>query len=336
MLAREHDVSAVEAEIWAFLHDEDGVAPELPQRMAGECHRLARLAGSRACGVVSCSETAERMLAQQETKGLEALYSLVETPGGGITNGADLAVRLEEAIKERQPLLVLFPASSIANDIAARLAARLDRPLLGTAVDIEWEHDAPVIRREVYGNRAHQIVKPSTPPPWFATVAVGVLEENTVAASDTEITCLATAAEPVQEMLEGRRRLPASELDLVDADIVLSVGRGISSNAVLEQVHRLAELLDAAVGGSREAVFSGLVPRERQIGASGKWIAPRIYVALGISGSTYHLMGIRDAKHVLSINTDATAPMVGRAKTNIVASIDDIVPQVIAALEKDK
>lgn len=329
-------MSVLDKEIWAFLYDEDGIAPDQPGRMAGECHRLARVAGSRPCGIVPSGEIAERLLTQNQTKGLETLYTLAETSNDGFANAADLAVRLEKAIQDRQPQLVLFPASSMANDIASRIAASLDRPLLGAAVDIEWEQGAPVIRREVFGSRAHQVVKPATPPPWLATIAVGVLEENSAPASSTELTHLSVVAEPVRELLEDRRRLPASKLDLIDADIVLSVGRGVDPNVVLGQVHRLAELLDAAVGGSREAVFGGLVPRERQIGASGKWIAPRIYVALGISGSTYHLMGVREAKHVLSINTDANAPMIERAKTNIVASIDEIIPHIIAALEQEK
>jgi electron transfer flavoprotein alpha subunit len=144
----------------------------------------------------------------------------------------------------------------------------------------------------------------------------------------------ANATEPTGDSRQKLWRVSASELDVRDADIVLSVGRGVKNAETLKQVHELAGMLGAAVGGSREAVFGGLVAREQQVGASGKWIAPRVYVALGISGATYHLMGIREARHVIAVNLDATAPIFEKAEIGIVEDVATIVPALIAELKR--
>lgn len=319
------------AESWVWLDDEDGRGVDLPPRMAGECARLAEAAGLTACGVTRGRASAERLLRGGAANGLSTLYAL---EAGSANSAAAIASGLCAAIEQHEPQLLMFPASAVGTEIAGRLAARLGAALLSRCVDIEWQTDGLSVRREIYGKRAHQILRPVGPPPWVVSLDVAVLHVNDLPDTRPAIEELAagTAVGDSEAPLETWR-LAARELDVTDADLVLSVGKGVDRERVLPAVFELAELLDGAVGGSREAVFANMISRERQVGASGKWIAPQVYVAFGISGSSYHLMGIKDAKHVAAINIDANAPFFDRAEWVGVADLARLIPAMIAACD---
>lgn len=319
--------------LWVYLDDEGGRAPDLPGRMVAEGRRLAGVSGLRPCGIVRTEAFAQTLCSSGQTSGLDTLYVLTRGLAASAPAPSSVAERLCAAIETCQPQLLVLPANALGTDIGARVAARLGRAFLSRCVDFDWRDERPVVRRAAFGNRAHQIISPLTGPPWIATVDMQVME-STAAAGSGQATIEILDAGAVGNAGEGQVevwRVPARELDVSDADIVLSVGRGVSSQETLEQIHALAEVLGAAVGGSREAVFAGMVPREQQVGASGKWIAPRVYVALGISGSTYHMMGIREAKHIVAVNLDPGAPIIERAEIGVIDDLTRIVPALITA-----
>lgn len=321
-----------DAALWVYLDDEGGRQADLPLRLIAEGQRLAQATGWRCCGIVRHPAVAARLQAGGrgfELDGLLALGADPECPDAAI---AVVAERLAACVAAAPDLRVLvLPGTTVGADLAARVAARLGRPLLSQCVDLEWSGQRLIGRRAVCSGRAHQMVSPTVDPPWVVTLDPQVLEAPAAPAPHARVATLATGADAAPMTAVARVwRIPAAELGVLDAQVVLSVGRGVAADA-LAQVHELAALLHAAVGGSREAVFGGLVQRERQVGASGKWIAPRVYVALGISGSTYHLMGIREARHVVAINTDPTAPIMARAEVGIVADVATLVPALVQA-----
>ena len=310
--------------LWAWLDDEGGRFPGLAARMAGECARLAEEAGVRPCGVVISHAAAGACTASDMANGLDLVYALTSEPA---PSAAEVAACLVAAIRSKQPLGVLLPATATGSDIAARTAAALEGDLLADCVDLEWREGGLQARREVHDRCAHLALGPAAPPPWIVTLNPAVAHANDFPKRAPAIEALGiAAADPGDTAPVETWRLAARELDVMEADVVLAVGKGVDAGNTLGTVFEVAALLDAAVGGSREAVFAGMVPRERQIGASGKWIAPKVYVALGISGSSYHLMGIRDAQHVAAVNLDAGAPMLERAEWTAVADVDQVVP----------
>lgn len=320
--------------LWVWLDDEGGRSPGLAARMAGECARLAEEAGVRPCGVVAGRDAAEACCASDAANGLDLVYALTSTPA---PSAAALAARLAAAIRSKQPLGVLLPATATGADIAGRIAAALERGLLADCVDLEWRDGGLQVRREVHDRCAHLALSPAAPPPWIATLNPAVAHANDFPKRAPAIEELGIAgADGGDAAPADTWRLAARELDVMDADVVLAVGKGVDVGTTLGTVFEVAERLDAAVGGSREAVFAGMVPRERQIGASGKWIAPKVYVALGISGSSYHLMGIRDAQHVAAVNLDAGAPMLERAEWSAVADVDRVVPAMRRLLAEER
>lgn len=322
-----------EAELWVYLDDDGGRNADLPPRLIAEGRRLGAATGWRVCGVVRHPALAASLQTGGRGFDLDGLHALWPDPDRPEAPVGLVAERLAVCMAAAPGLrLILLPATAIGADLAARCAATLRRPLLSRCVDLEWCEGRLIGRRAVYSGRAHQLVCPTVDAPWVATLDPQVLEAPAAPAPQPLVAALAPGADPAAAPagVVATWRLPSRELDVLDGEVVLSVGRGVSGEA-LARVHELAELLHAAVGGSREAVFGGLVERERQVGASGKWIAPRVYVALGISGSTYHLMGIREARHVVAINLDPAAPIMGRAELPIVADVAELLPALIEA-----
>ncbi|MFY9327175.1 MAG: electron transfer flavoprotein subunit alpha/FixB family protein [Georgfuchsia sp.] len=324
-------------EIWVYLDDRGGVAKDMPFRMAAECRRHAEPLGLRVCGVAHSATVAQGLISSGRCSGLDTIYALSDAQNCSENAVAQIAAQLCRAIDKRRPQMMLFPATVPETEIGARVAAQIGCAFLGRCVDLEWEDGRPIARRSVYGGRAHQVLCPVGGPPWIATIDPLILDNAPASGtgSPTLEILLDSISENPECVPQDIWRLSARELDLLDADIVLSVGKGVKNSETLKQVHELAELLGATVGGSREAVFDGLVTRDRQVGASGKWIAPRVYIALGISGSTYHMMGIRETKHLVAVNVDARAPIIEQAEIGIVADVENIVPALIATLKNE-
>lgn len=320
--------------LWVWLDDEDGRCPDVPGRMAGECARLSETAGLSPCGVTRGRAAAERLVRSGGANGLGVVYALDETvwdPAAGVANA------LRAAIDQRQVRALLLPATATGHDIAARVAAGLGGGLLSGCVDVEWQEGGLRVRREIYGKRAHQVLSPAGPPPWVVSLDISILHANDLTATRPPIEDLAVDTAAVENAPPSETwRLAARELDVGDADLVLSVGKGVAAAHVLPAIFQLAELLGGAVGGSREAVFANMIARDRQVGASGKWIAPRVYVALGISGSSYHLMGIKEAKHVAAINIDPNAPILERAEWVGIADLARVIPAMVDACESGR
>lgn len=319
------------AELWTWLDDEDGRAADVPSHMAGECARLAESAGLSACGVTLGRDTAESLLKDGGANGLARIYALDTAVGD---SAAAIADALCAAIEEHKPHLLLLSASATGSEIAGRVAAALGAALHSACVDVEWQEGGLRVRREIYGKRAHQVLQPVGQLPWVVSFDVTVLHENDLPNSNPSIEDL--AADKVagnSEVPIETWRLAARDLDISDSDLVLAVGKGVDAEKILPGVFKLAEILGGTVAGSREAVFANMISRERQVGASGKWIAPRVYIGLGISGSSYHLMGIKQARHVAAINIDANAPFFERADWGGVGDLADVIPAMIDALE---
>jgi electron transfer flavoprotein alpha subunit len=326
-------------ELWVYLdgNGKGDLANQIPARMLAEGRRLAGMSGLRLCGVTRSITAAQDCASSGQCGEAEVIFALSDAPAYFETAAATVALDLCQAVEKRQPQMILFPATVPEAEVGARVAAQLGCAFLGRCVDLEWEEGRVVARRSVYNGSAHQLLCPLGEPPWIATIDPLILNE--VPTSGTGPPAVEVLLGGLQEnpvgMPPDRWRLSARELDLVDAEIVLSVGRGVQTEETLRQVYELAELLGATVGGSREAVFGGLVARHQQIGASGKWIAPRINVAFGISGSTYHMMGIRGTKHLVAVNVDPRASIFEHAEIGIVADLEEIIPALLAILQSE-
>src|SRR5436309_1422296 len=258
---------------------------------------------------------------------------VAEGPGlDPYTTDAHAAV-LAEAIRARAPRLVLLGSTALGRDLAPRVAARLGLGLTGDAIDLDLDAEGRVRQHKpAFGGT---IVAPilSRTRPEMATVRPGMLrsaEPDAARRAVVEKILVPTAAPRVEVV--RRELLPDTAAALDSAAVVLGVGKGIGGPAALPAIGQVAERLGAAIGATREVTDAGWLPKQYQVGLTGRAISPRLYVALGVSGAMEHLVGLRRAATIVAVNKNPKAPIFKAADLGVVADWAAVLPHLEAAL----
>jgi electron transfer flavoprotein alpha subunit len=246
-------------------------------------------------------------------------------------------IAISSLIATRKPSIVLFGATVNGRDLAPRVAARLGLGLTAdcTGLSIDDEQQLVQTRPAFGGNIMAEILCLYTRPQ-MATVRPNVFKPcNWDKSRAVDIENVEIKINPVQVRTNILQRINevTDGVSIEEADIVVSVGRGIDSEKNLDMPRALATLLDAVVGGSRPIVDSGWLPHTQQVGQSGRTVCPKLYLALGISGSVQHMAGMSSSDIIVAINKDPNAPIFQIADFGIVGDIFDIVPEIIDQLE---
>lgn len=320
------------SEVWSFIPLSGDRVDDVGLGMATEARRVADLTGAVACGIVTSELQADdRAAVELARHGLAKVYLAghASPDAGGVEWTAQ---RVAALAQERRPELLLFPATAVGAEVGARVAAQLHGGLISNCVDFEWDGTLTA-RGKLSGGKAHLRATWADGVPRIATMDLPSLEaiakEPTAGAA--ELVLAGGPEEAPKARCVRRWRLPSDEIDLTEADFVIGVGRPVDRERDLPRIQELADRLGATVGGSRVAVFQGTVPRAKQIGSSGKWIKPRVYIMLGISGASYHLMGIKGAKHIIAVNMDPRAPIFKHAELGVHGDFTDIVAALLEA-----
>lgn len=243
-------------------------------------------------------------------------------------------------MKEREPFLVLLPATANGCDLAPRVAARLGLGLASNCTMVKLTPAGNLeATRPTYRDRVYETVALTASPPFLATLrpgAIGVGRPDPGRQATVESLSVHIDASAIRtRVLETGRADPAT-LDIAEAEIVVSGGRGIGSAQNWRLVLELAEALGACIGGTRMAMDEGWIPRERLVGQTGKSISPKAYVTLGVSGAKEHVLGTREAKCIVAINTDPGAPIFGVADKAVVGDVNEVVPELVRKLKEIK
>jgi electron transfer flavoprotein alpha subunit len=321
--------------VWAFLETVEGTLHDTARKMATEARRLGRMLGAGSCVVVvSTAPAPEAMVADAIALGPDSVAVLEHTGCEEAPAVEAVALALSGVLGDEPPPALLFAATPFSADVATRLGARLSTGVVTNCVDYEVRDGDLVCRRSVCGGRVHADVTWVGDGPRLATVDLASLEaaDGDTPRGEVPVSYQRVALEGTRTESLRRWRLPPREIDITEAEFVIGVGRPVE-HAQLATIEALADRMGAAVGGSRVAVFRGTIPKERQIGSSGKWISPRVYVTLGISGASYHVMGIKGARHIIAVNTDQDAPIFRLAELGIVAPIEEFVGALSDELE---
>ena len=240
-------------------------------------------------------------------------------------------------IESAAPTYVLLPHTYQTRDFAPLLAARLRKPLITDVTGVGGSGaDATFLRPMFQGKLAAQ-VKPEGGPPAIVTTQIGAFRADaaqkggsaSVAKIDIQIDPATVRQKPEPPFREAKQAV-----DLGQAERIVAVGRGIKSQENIPLAEKLAKAIDAEVAASRPICDNGWLPMERQIGSSGQTVAPKLYVALGISGAIQHLVGMKGSRTIVAINKDAEAPIFEVADYGIVGDLFEIAPAIIAELEK--
>src|SRR5947199_284117 len=220
---------------------------------------------------------------------------------------------------------------------AQQLAARMDRALVTDVTAIKRAGGETAFVRPMFQGRLTADVVPQGPAPHFVTFQIGAFRVDQVArgASPAHIRALEAKidAPAIRQKPEPPFQQAKQAVDLSQAERIVSVGRGIKEQANIAIAQKLAEALGAEIAASRPICDAGWLPMERQVGSSGQTVAPKLYLALGISGAIQHLVGIKGASTVVAINKDPDAPIFQIADYGIVGDLFEIVPAIIAAVK---
>jgi len=244
---------------------------------------------------------------------------------------------LQNAIGQLSPSIVLLPHTYQTRDFAPALAARLNRPLVTDVVAVKRADDGPRFVRPMFQGKLNAEVAVEGDAPHFVTCQIGAFRADAVArgAAAAPIRTLAVTIDgsAIRQKPEAPFREAKQSVDLSQAERIVSVGRGIKEQANIAIAQQLADALGAEIAASRPICDAGWLPMERQVGSSGQTVAPKLYVALGISGAIQHLVGMKGSNTVVAINKDADAPIFEIADYGIVGDLFEIVPAIIQALK---
>ena len=245
---------------------------------------------------------------------------------------------VQQAIEQLAPAMVLLPHTYQTRDFAPKLAARVDRALITDVTAVKVDGGQTVFVRPMFQGKLSADVVPQGPPPHVVTFQIGAFRADQAAraASPAAVRALSVTIDASQ--LRQKPEAPFQEakqaVDLSQAERIVAVGRGIKGQEHLPVAQKLAEALGAELAASRPICDSGWLPMERQIGSSGQTVAPKLYVALGISGAIQHVVGMKGSRTIVAVNKDADAPIFEVADYGIAGDLFEIVPAIVAELNK--
>lgn len=247
---------------------------------------------------------------------------------------------LREVIRHHDPRFVVFSHTYLARDFAPRLAVSHGRGLVSDCLGYRTEGERFIFVRQVFQGKFAADVEFVGEPPYFVTFQAAAFREDSVrrGTSPARITSipLALSADSLRAKPGERFREAKQAVDLSQAEVIVAVGRGIKASENLELANQLAAALGAEIGASRPICDNGWLPMDRQIGSSGQTVAPRLYIALGISGAIQHMVGMKGSRTVVAINKDKEAPIFEVATYGIVGDLFEVVPPLIEEIKKLK
>lgn len=251
------------------------------------------------------------------------------------------AKAVSEIIKENEPEIVLFGASSIGRDLAPRLAARIHTGLTAdcTKLEIDPETKNLMMTRPAFGGNLMATILCENHRPQMATVRPGVMQSiNREAPNGGEVIekKVNFEAKDMNVTIKKIAKHENKKKDITEANILVSGGRGIGGPEGFKPLEELATLLDAEISSSRAAVDAGWITKEHQVGQTGKTVRPELYFAFGISGAIQHLAGMEESDLIIAVNKAEDAPIFSVADLGVVGDINAVLPRLVEAIKKEK
>jgi len=269
------------------------------------------------------------------TRQLEKVYAFEHELLKDYTPDA-YTLALEAHIDLFKPAVVLFPHTYQVRDFLPKLATRLGRVAVSDVVAHRVENGTLTLVRQLFQGKVNVDVRFSGDGPHFASLQAGAYRADRVVEGAASIEMMLpyimpgdVRTRPLEPFREAQQTV-----DLGAAELIVSVGRGIKEADNIPLIEKLAQALGAELGASRPICDAGWLPMERQVGSSGQTVAPKMYMAIGISGAIQHLVGMKGARTVVAINKDADAPIFEIADYGIVGDLFQVVPALIEALQK--
>lgn len=279
----------------------------------------------------------EALASELASKQLASVYAVEHdllrdyTPDG-------YCLALRQLIDKVKPQVALFPHTYQVRDFLPKLATALGKVAVSDVVSHRVENGQLILVRQLFQGKVNADVRFAGEAPHFASLQAGAYRADQIAAGTAPVEKFApqlTAADIRTKPLDLFRE-SARAVDLGAAEIIVSVGRGIKEADNIPLVQQLADALGAELAASRPICDAGWLPMERQVGSSGQTVAPKMYMAVGISGAIQHLVGMKGSRTIVAINKDSNAPIFEVADYGIVGDLFQVVPELVEAVKKAK
>lgn len=313
---------------WVFVEQKDGNIRKVTFEMLSEAKKF----GDEVSAVVF-GKGVEALAPEFAKYGADKVYVADDDIFADYNTGA-YVTQMAAMIAEYKPNAIMFAHTFNGRDFASRLAQKLEAGLATDVIKAEISAGKGLFTRAIYAGKVLAKVEVTTDP-ILATIRSGVFEvaEGAGAGEVVKPAIAATAADVYQTIKEFVPTVSARP-ELTEAPVVVSGGRGCKGPDGIKIVEELADLLGAALGGSRASIDSGWLGHELQVGQTGKVVNPNLYIACGISGAIQHLAGMSSSKFIAAINTDPEAPIFNVSDFGVVGDLFKVVPLTVEELKK--
>jgi len=322
--------------VWVFAEQRDGALTKVSHQLMGKARELADILGARAEAVL-LGHNVEALAQELVADGADVVY-LAEDPLLEHYRTNAYASVLSDLIQSKKPEIVLFGATTVGRDLAPRISQRIYTGLTAdcTGLDIDESERLLLQTRPAFGGNIMATIICPRHRPQMSTVRPGVMRapqpdktrQGVVERVPVTIDEEDLIVKIVEVVKEARRRV-----NLEDAKIIVSGGRGLGDPEGFKVIEQLAEALGGEVGASRAAVDAAWIDHDHQVGQTGKTVRPDLYVACGISGAIQHQAGMKESKFIVAINKDPGAPIFQIADVGIVGDLYKVIPEVIKQLK---
>ena len=288
-----------------------------------------------ALAVLVLGHSLDDIVAALQDKGMDEIHVL-DDPALAEAAGELEAHGIAEAVRRIEPAIVLIGYSLVGMELAPAIAQKLNITAMTNCVEVELDNGQVAVTRPYFEGSVHARILLDRAGPSLVAVQQGATPTVELPATTAVVQPIKVdvSAIPVRSRVLELIEEPPSDIDITKMEILVSVGRGIGDKEKLGLIEDLAQALGGAMSCSRPLVDQGWLPRERQVGASGKIVTPKVYIACGISGASQHLAGMSEAKLIVAINKDQNAPIYQVAHYGVVADLFDIVPALAEAAKK--
>lgn len=316
-------------DVWVYIEHREGTTSPLSFELLGIAKKLAEQMGGKSCAFV-IGENVDSIVKDAFAYGAEKVYAVTDSIFREFRPEL-FAKAACSLIEKYSPELILFRSTTQGSDLSSAIAGKLGVGLCADAINIYQENNQIRMVRSAFGGRFNVTVANERANPKLVTVRPkafempekkegkeGELVRESIGLSESD------ALTKIIDFVKS-----AVTVNLVEADIIVSGGRGLGKAEGFNLIREFAEVIGAAVGASRAAVDSGWIPYEHQVGQTGKTVKPKLYIACGISGAIQHLAGMRTSDCIVAINKDPDAPIFKVATFGIVGDLYQVIPKLI-------
>lgn len=321
--------------VYVFIEQREGTVQNVALELLGKARELADKLGEEVVGILPGYKFTDQ--AQKCVEYGADRVLVIDAPELEAYTTEPYAQAINQVISERKPAIVLFGATTIGRDLGPRLSARVGTGLTADCTGLEISDDRDLMMtRPAFGGNLMATIVCREHRPQMSTVRPGVMR---MAQPDKnrkgEIEQVKIDFNPTKFRVRVKEHVKASKnlVDIADAKILVSGGRGVGSKEGFDTLHKLADAIGAEVSSSRAMVDAGIIGHERQVGQTGKTVRPDVYFALGISGAIQHLAGMEESEFIIAINKDKFAPIFSVADLGIVGDLHKIVPMLTERLK---